>query len=187
MGGEKAFCASTERRAPPAAGGGPCRRAPAPWTRRGGGAAAPQRLLHAGAALCYMASSMLVLRAVLARRLWHCTACRGEWRAARAAPRVARTAPESALDGPARAARALREPTHRLPSCGDSLVDGVQISRLSIKIGAGWPIERALWRRPGHARPSLGGGSNPAVPGDEPGQCALERPHTLCRLRRYVG
>ena len=32
----------------------------------------------------------------------------------------------------------------------------------------------------------MGGGSNPAVPGDEPGQCALERPHTLCRLRRYV-
>ena len=34
--------------------------------------------------------------------------------------------------------RALREPTHRLPSCGDYLVDGVQISRLSIKIGAGF-------------------------------------------------
>ena len=40
---------------------------------------------------------MLVLCAVFARRLWRCTASRGEWRAARAAPRVARTAPESAL------------------------------------------------------------------------------------------
>ena len=56
---------------------------------------------HAGAALCCLVGSMLVLCAVLARRLWRCAASRGEWRAARAAPRVARTAPESALDEPA--------------------------------------------------------------------------------------
>ena len=41
----------------------------APWTGRGGGAAAPQRPLHAGAALCCLVGSMLVLCAVFARRL----------------------------------------------------------------------------------------------------------------------
>ena len=30
----------------------------------------------------------------------------------------------------------------------------------------------------------LGGGPDPAVPGDESGQCTRERSHTLCRLRR---
>ena len=91
---EGASCASTGKCAPTAAGGRPCRRSPAPWTGRGGGAAAPQHPLHAGAALCCLVGSMLVLCAVFARRLWRCTASRGEWREARAAPRVARTAPE---------------------------------------------------------------------------------------------
>ena len=71
-------------------------------------------------------AACVVLRAVLARRLWHCTACRGEWRAARAAPRVARTAPESALDEPAGAARAPCKLAHRLHAAVDSLVDGGQ-------------------------------------------------------------
>ena len=123
---EGASGASFGRCAPPAAGGGPCRRAPAPWTGRGGGAAAPQRLLHAGAALCCLVGSMLVLCAVFARRLWRCTACRGEWREARAAPHVARTAPENALDEPAGAARAPCKLAHRLHAAVDSLVDGGQ-------------------------------------------------------------
>ena len=123
---EGASCASTGKRAPPATGGGPCRRAPAPWTGRGDGAAAPQPPLQAGAALCCLVSSMLVLCAVFARRLWRCPASHGEWRAACAAPRVARTAPESALDGPAGAARALRKLAHRLHAAVDPLVNGGQ-------------------------------------------------------------
>ena len=42
-------------------------------------------------------SSLLVLCAALARLQWHCTACHGEWRAARASPRVAREAREARL------------------------------------------------------------------------------------------
>ena len=61
-----ASCASFGKCAPPAAGGRPCRRSPAPWTGRGGGAAAPQRPLHAGAALCCLVSSLLVVCAVFA-------------------------------------------------------------------------------------------------------------------------
>ena len=118
---EGASCASFGKCAPPAAGGRPCRRSPAPWTGRGGGAAAPQRPLHAGAALCCLVSSMLVVCAVFARRLWRCTASRGEWREARAAPRVARTAPESALDEPAGAARAPCKLAHRLHAAVNSL------------------------------------------------------------------
>ena len=123
---EGASCASTGRCAPPAAGGRPCRRSSAPWTGRGGDAAAPQRPLHAGAALCCLVGSMLVLCAVFARRLWRCTASRGEWREARTAPRVARTAPESALDEPAGAARAPCKLAHRLHAAVNSLVDGGQ-------------------------------------------------------------
>ena len=52
--------------------------------------------------------------------------CRGEWRAARAAPRVARMAPESALDEPAGAARAPCKLAHRLHAAVNSLVDGGQ-------------------------------------------------------------
>ena len=117
--------------APPAAGGRPCRRSPAPWTGRGGGAAAPQRPLHAGAALCCLVGSMLVLCATFSRLQWRCTASHGEWHAACAAPRLARTAPESALDGPACAARAPHKLTHRLPFSGRRR----SISRLSIKTG----------------------------------------------------
>ena len=80
--------------------------------------------LHAGAALCCLAGSMLVLCAVFARRLWRCGAGRGEWREARAAPRVARMAPESALDEPAGAARAPCKLAHRLHAAVNSLVDG---------------------------------------------------------------
>ena len=69
---------------------------------------------------------MLVLCAVFARRLWRCTACRGEWREAREAPRVARTAPENALDEPAGAARAPCRLAHRLHAAVNSLVDGGQ-------------------------------------------------------------
>ena len=123
---EGASGASFGRCAPPAAGGRPCRRSPAPWTGRGGGAAAPQHPLHAGAALCCLVGSMLVLCAVFARRLWRCTASRGEWREARAAPRVARMAPESALDEPAGAARAPCKLAHRLHAAVNSLVDGGQ-------------------------------------------------------------
>ena len=123
---EGASGASFRKCAPPAAGGRPCRRSPAPWTWRGGGAAAPQRPLHAGAALCCLAGSMLVLCAVFARRLWRCAASRGEWREARAAPRVARTEPGSALDEPAGAARAPCKLAHRLHAAVNSLVDGGQ-------------------------------------------------------------
>ena len=123
---EGASGASFGKCAPPAAGGRPCRRSPAPWTGRGGGAAAPQRPLHAGAALCCLVGSMLVLCAVFARRLWRCTASRGEWREARAAPRVARMAPESALDEPAGAARVPCKLAHRLHAAVNSLVDGGQ-------------------------------------------------------------
>ena len=128
---EGASCASTGKCAPPAAGGRPCRRSPAPWTGRGGGAAAPQRPLHAGAALCCLVGSMLVLCATFSRLQWRCTASHGEWHAACAAPRLARTAPESALDGPACAARAPHKLTHRLPFSGRRR----SISRLSIKTG----------------------------------------------------
>ena len=121
----------TGKCAPPAAGGRPCRRASAPWTGRGGGAAAPQRPLHAGAALCCLVGSMLVLCATFSRLQWRCTASHGEWHAACAAPRLARTAPESALDGPACAARAPHKLTHRLPFSGRRR----SISRLSIKTG----------------------------------------------------
>ena len=69
---------------------------------------------------------MLVLCAVFARRLWRCTASRGEWREARAAPRVARTEPESALDEPAGAARAPCKLAHRLHAAVNPLVDGGQ-------------------------------------------------------------
>ncbi len=96
-GGEGASGASTGRCAPPAAGGGPCRRVPAPWTGQGGGAAAPRPPLLAGAAMCCLVSSLLVLCAALTRLQWHCTACHGEWRAARASPRVAREAREARL------------------------------------------------------------------------------------------
>ena len=96
-GGEGASGASTGRRAPPAAGGGPCCRVPAPWTGQGGGAAAPRPPLLAGAAMCCLVSSLLVLCAALTRLQWHCTACHGEWRAARASPRVAREAREARL------------------------------------------------------------------------------------------
>ena len=130
-GGEGASGASFGRCAPPAAGGRPCRRSPAPWTGRGGGAAAPQRPLHAGAALCCLVSSMLVLCATFSRLQWRCTASHGEWHAACAAPRLARTAPESALDEPACAARAPHKLTHRLPFSGRRR----SISRLSIKTG----------------------------------------------------
>ena len=123
---EGASCASTGKCALPAAGGRPCRRSSAPWTGRGGDAAAPQRPLHAGAALCCLVGSMLVLCAVFARRLWRCTASRGEWREARAAPRVARTEPENALDEPAGAARAPCKLAHRLHAAVNSLVDGGQ-------------------------------------------------------------
>ncbi|EOD21311.1 hypothetical protein EMIHUDRAFT_241355 [Emiliania huxleyi CCMP1516] len=58
---------------------------------------------------------MLVLCATFSRLQWRCTASHGEWHAACAAPRLARTAPESALDGPACAARAPHKLTHRLP------------------------------------------------------------------------
>ena len=106
-------------------------RAAARLLRGQGGETAPQRRSvcckpDAGAALCCLVSSLLVLCAVLARRLWRCTACRGEWRAARAAPRVARTAPESALDEPAGAARAPCKLAHRLHAAVNSLVDGGQ-------------------------------------------------------------
>ena len=94
-------------------------RAAARLLRGQGGEAAPQRrsvcckpVQHSG--LCCLVSSLLVVCAVFARRLWRCTASRGEWRAARAAPRVARTAPESALDEPAGAARAPCKLAHRL-------------------------------------------------------------------------
>ena len=69
---------------------------------------------------------MLVLCAVFARRLWRCTASRGEWREAREAPRVARMAPERALDEPAGAARAPCKLAHRLHAAVNSLVDGGQ-------------------------------------------------------------
>ena len=128
---EGASGASFGRCAPPATGGGPCRRAPAPWTGRGDGAAAPQPPLQAGAALCCLASSLLDLCATFSRLQWRCTASHGEWHAACAAPRLARTAPESALDGPACAARAPHKLTHRLPFSGRRR----SISRLSIKTG----------------------------------------------------
>ena len=128
---EGASGASFRKCAPPAAGGGPCCRASAPWAGRGGGTAAPQRPLHAGAALCCLVGSMLVLCATFSRLQWRCTASHGEWHAACAAPRLARTAPESALDGPACAARAPHKLTHRLPFSGRRR----SISRLSIKTG----------------------------------------------------
>ena len=74
---------------------------------------------------------MLVLCATFSRLQWRCTASHGEWHAACAAPRLARTAPESALDGPACAARAPHKLTHRLPFSGRRR----SISRLSIKTG----------------------------------------------------
>ena len=128
---EGASGASFRKCAPPAAGGRPCRRSPAPWTGQGGGAAAPQRPLHAGAALCCLVGSMLVLCATFSRLQWRCTASHGEWHAACAAPRLAQTAPEIALDEPAGAARAPCKLAHRLPCCRRRR----SISRLSIKIG----------------------------------------------------
>ena len=114
-GAAGASCASFGRCAPSATGGGPCRRSPAPWTGRGDDAAAPRPPLQAGAALCCLVGSLLDLCATFSRLQWRCTASHGEWHAACAAPRLARTAPESALDGPAGAARAPHKLTHRLP------------------------------------------------------------------------